>query len=160
MSTESKQSFETLIGGAVTTIHRKPEWGRQEVFVRQLPIEDYPKLLGLMDDEGAQLELYCLVKGPPDSTDKTHGTDARWVPVEKGWAKTLTPAAHDSLMEKAEELNRDFFGRWLRRRMAKMEAIRPGLTEEMVRGASGSRDSAPKLRPIAGLASRRPGDTV
>lgn len=148
MSTESAKGFETLMGGVEAAAQFRN--GRAEkVWVRQLPIEDYPKLLGLMEDEQKQIELYVM----------SQEEGAAWRPVPAGWAKTLTAQSHDELMEKAEELNRDFFGRWLRRRMGKMEAIRPGLTDDLVRGlkGQGSPSSAPQLRPIQGLVSPKSG---
>ena len=75
-----------------------------EVFVRQLPIKDYPAYLACQQDELRQVELLCG--------------------QEKPWAETLTPESHESVITLGDKLNSDFFSRWLERKK-KREAILP-----------------------------------
>jgi hypothetical protein len=113
MSTETLKeptTFETLIGGKELSVTMRD--GKTEtVKVLQLPIADYPKLLGSLENEEAQIELYCAKPA--------------------GWSKELMPASHDAVMEEAERINGDFFSRWAQRRMRKLEALRPGMVEKM-----------------------------
>jgi len=109
-----------VMGGAEMDVTLRAG-GVERVKVLLLDIEQYPKLLASLEDERTQVELYC---GRPP-----------------GWARTLTPAAHDLVMKTAEELNRDFFSSWVQRRMAKLEVIKPGLLEGLVRQLAPSRES-------------------
>ncbi len=122
-------SFETLLGGAEMEVEFVGG-EKAKVWVRQLAIEEYPRLLMLLEDEVGQVELYCRVATGGDKGGEKGG----WEAVPEGWGRGLTPASHDAVMTKAEELNRDFFYRWLRRRLEKVELIRPGLVERMVEG--------------------------
>lgn len=137
-NTEKTPPMSTLIGGVTETVIVLDE-GKPvavEVEVRQLAIKDYPQLLEAQGNEIAQLQLYC---GRP-----------------KEWVERLTPDSHEKLITVAEELNGDFFGRWLSRQMGRLERIRPGLGEKLftqgtLAPAETSPSSPPKLRPIAGL---------
>jgi hypothetical protein len=81
------------------------------VKVRQLPIRHMDKYLACFDDEAKAIELFC---------DKP-----------EGWADSLTPASHNELIEKGQELNFPLFDGWYRRRMARAEMLSPGLTERL-----------------------------
>jgi hypothetical protein len=123
--------FETLMGGKDVTVTYQD--GKTEaVRVRQLCIEDYPKLLAAMQDEATQAELYCG--------------------KEVGWAKQLTTECHDLVMEEGERINADFFGRWVQRRMRKLKLLGPELTDKLV-GALANAQSKPTS---PGLSARLP----
>jgi len=159
-------SFETMMGYAEVTVRiRQGATTRTEsVRVMQLEIEQYPEMLKRFDDERAQIELYCQrLNNPADAPSEKAG--GIWGPVPTGWAKTLTPDSHDLVMETGERLNRDFFGRWVQRRMAKLEAMRPGVTERMFAvlapGAKPSSDSGSRNAPSSVRSlSLRPDGTV
>jgi hypothetical protein len=110
---------ETLFGGTKVSVQFKGKTDNEEVFVRQLEVDAYPKLLDISMDEFKQIELYC---------DKP-----------AGWAKTLTPKSHNEIMETAERLNSDFFSPWAARQLKRLERIRPGLVETAMRAALPSR---------------------
>lgn len=132
MSTEniSPTPTETVMGG-LNVIVTHSDKGTDTVFVRQLAIEDYPKLLQAQDDECKMIELYC---------DR---------PI--GWAKTLSPDSHEKLVEEGERLNSDFFLRWVQRRISRQERLLPGITQRMRDAAlSASQTSQPNTpRPAA-----------
>lgn len=140
--TESAMSMATVMGGTEIAVQMKDR-SSAVVWVRQLEIEDYPELLKRMDDERAQIELYCRIPAPAGVSQTPE-----WEPVPPGWSKKLSVEGHDLVMTTAEEINRDFFARWLQRRFAKLEAVRPGLTEKLLDslGAAGA--------TAAGLAGR------
>lgn len=121
-------SMATLMGGTEVEV-RLQDGSSEVVKVLQLQIEQYPRLLSLLDDERAQVELYC---GRP-----------------AGWAAKLAVASHHRIMAVAEELNGDFFGAWLRRKMGKLELLKPGLADDLLRGLI-SPGGAPKPRSSAG----------
>lgn len=92
----------TILGGEeirVTTVDGKTE----TVKVRQLPLSAYPAYLACQDDECVQVALLC---------DR-----------EPGWADTLTIESVEAILAKGDEINADFFGRWLRRRAARLDRI-------------------------------------
>ena len=76
----------------------------ETVFVRQLPIRLFPQLRAALQDEGKMIELYC---------DKP-----------AGWADGLTVESHEELIAKGDEINRDFFSRWVER-MKSREGLVP-----------------------------------
>lgn len=116
--------METVAGG--TNVDLAEPIGT--VFVRQLKVGDFPRLLNLLDDECRSLELYC---------DKP-----------KGWADTLTMSQHECLLATAERINADFFWPWVKRRVERAERVRPGLTEQLI-GSSLANGRAGQ-RPPAG----------
>lgn len=116
MSTEPKKNqpteTETLFGGLDLTILLRANQGeanKEEVFVRQLGIEDYPELLRAQDDECLLAELFCNRPA--------------------GWAKSLKPVSLELVVTEGERLNSDFFLRWVQRRLARQEKLIPGFTE-------------------------------
>ena len=118
----------TLLGGSPATASTR-QGTTEEVFLRQLPVRLYPKLRDLASDESAQLELYC---------DRP-----------SGWADTLTPESHEALLAAAEDLNSDFFQRWVERQRTKQERVigetasvlaalqksNPGLVDDLLKKA-------------------------
>ena len=65
----------------------------ETVRVRKLPIEEYPQYLRSMGDESAQAELLC---GKP-----------------AGWAAELTRESREAVIDAGDDLNADFFSRWI-----------------------------------------------
>jgi hypothetical protein len=119
--TASETNFDTLMGAVEVTI-KKRDGTTEKIKVLQLPVEKYPELASRLHDEGKQIELYCERQEP----------EGTWKPVPIGWAAALSPAAHNQVMETAGDLNKDFFEAWLRRRVATMEAMRPGVIEKFL----------------------------
>jgi non-ribosomal peptide synthetase component F len=102
---------ETLRGGTTVRVtHHDGSTG--DVLVRQLPIRDFERWLTVMDDEPRVVELFT-----------EHS---------EGWGDTLTPESLETVVTEGERLNRDFFERWLQRRLARKEWLAPLLR----RGAS------------------------
>lgn len=122
-------NVETLMGSTDVAAVLQ-DGSRERVRVLQLPVAKYPELAAALVDEGRQLEIYC---GQPT-----------------GWAATLAPGSHNELMETAERLNRDFFDAWLRRRMAKVELVRPGAVEKFFApgAAAGAAGAAGQISPV------------
>lgn len=97
----------------------------ETVTVRQLPVRELPKYLEAQDNELRMIELVC--KKPAD------------------WPDKLTPDSHESLVNAIEEVNADFFSRWVARQMARQEKLMPGIVERRLAGLSPSPSGAPKL---------------
>jgi len=127
----------TLYGGSELTVTYRD--GRTEVVkVRQLIIDDYPKLLKVLDDEPAQIDFVC---------DRPNG-----------WSNTLALESFEAVLQEGDKLNEAFFTRWLQRRMNKQEKLLPGLGEKIQNQVVTSLSSAPKSQsPPAGPARRSPG---
>jgi hypothetical protein len=102
--------LETLMGGKMVTVTLR-EGAKEEITVQQLAVAQMPRLLAVMEDEAAMVELFC---GKP-----------------KGWAVTLTPEAHEEIVTEGERLNADFFGRWVQRQLQRRERLVPGITQAM-----------------------------
>lgn len=119
-----------LVGGEELDI-RYADGREERVKVRVLPVKERERYLEVMNDEAAQVELFC----------------AR----EKGWAETLAPESYDAIADKGQELNLPLFQNWYRRLKGRSEAMNPGVlakaTENAVRAAlaaaSPSNNSAP-----------------
>jgi hypothetical protein len=77
----------------------------EKVFVRELAVEEYPKLLAALNDERRQVEIFC---------DKP-----------EGWAKRLRPRSHNEIMQAGEALNKDPFFDWFARRMERARKMTP-----------------------------------
>jgi hypothetical protein len=132
MEVKEVGKMDTLLG-FVEAVAVKRDGTSEMVRVLQLGVEHYPSLIDLLAgrrDELAALELYCNRPA--------------------GWAKTLTPAAHHELMEKANELNAAFFVPWARRQVALSETLAPGMTERIASAASTLQSTSPKSRLPAG----------
>lgn len=102
--------IETLMGGKVVTVMLR-EGVKEEVAVQQLAVAQMPKLLAVIEDEAAMVELFCN--------------------KPKGWAAKLPPEAHEEIVTEGERLNADFFGRWVQRQLQRRERLVPGITQAM-----------------------------
>lgn len=152
-------SFETLMGYAQGRVARV-DGTTEEIRIRQLPVDEYLKLMELLADEQGQIELYCLRQqplspalSPSDGAREKQPREQEWEVVPKGWARGLTVESHMAVIEQAEALNGDFFDRWLRRLKKKVEIVRPGLFEDLAKAVglgSNLPSSSPKSpRPAA-----------
>jgi hypothetical protein len=124
-------TISTLLGAAELTV-RLQDGSTEYVRVKQLPVKAYQELLKRQGDEVAQIELYCEHRLTPEEP---------WTPATRDWAESLMPDGHQAIIVKAEELNADFFGAWVRRQMSRMERLNPGLAEKLFAGVAGG---APK----------------
>jgi non-ribosomal peptide synthetase component F len=95
---------ETLRGGTSLSVDHS-DGTTSEILVRQLPVRDFERWLGVMDDEPRVVELFA--ERP------------------EGWGDTLTPASLELVVTEGERVNRDFFERWLQRRLARKEWLAP-----------------------------------
>lgn len=75
------------------------------VFVRLIPVREYPTYRALLDSE-------------PDLVAFVTGKDAAWV-------DNLRPADHEAILAAARRLNDGFFGAWLERRMEVARTLQP-----------------------------------
>jgi hypothetical protein len=165
--------FAELMGGQeIAVTHR--DGTSEPVRVRALPIAEFPELLKVLDDELGQVQLYCEIRRPntegrkkaeirnPKAESEIEAIDAEWMAAPAGWAATLMPDSHELVISTAEALNKDFFWRWMRRRMDKLELVRPGLAEKMFAGVGaaalglGLPSSSPKSAPTAGSPGPKP----
>lgn len=80
------------------------------VNVRILPVREFPRLAMDIENEAHRIEVFCA--------------------KEKGWADTLSRESHEALIAKGDELNADFFIRWVRRNLDLQEKLVPGITEK------------------------------
>jgi hypothetical protein len=130
----------TILGGANVPVTLL-DGSTQAIFVRQLPVKLYPKLLEAMQDELKHIDLLC---------DKA------------GLAETLAPEGHEAILNAGEKLNADFFSRWLARKQkresllpkpdmsealqvfSEMQKTNPQLTEELLKRVLASPSSSPK----------------
>jgi hypothetical protein len=130
---DSKDSAVALFGSVPFTVH-KTDGTHEEVTVLQLPIRKFRDLQARLNDECAQLELYC---NKPEK-----------------WAEQLTPTSHEGLLEVAEGINKDFFLRWVEREK-KREALIPKPDPEQLAGmisALSKHDETLLSKLIAGAA--------
>lgn len=119
----TKEPLSTLLGGqTIPLIYLDGKF--EDVKVIQLPVSSYPEYLKVQDDEPRMAEFLC---------DK-----------ESGWADRLTPACLDAVITLGEELNTDFFSRWVRRRLARQEIFMPGVTKAALEKASESMTTLPR----------------
>lgn len=95
---------ETLSGGTTLRVTHN-DGTTSEILVRQLPVRDFERWLGVMDDEPRVVELF---------TERP-----------EGWGDTLTPVSLELVVMEGERVNRDFFERWLHRRLARKEWLAP-----------------------------------
>lgn len=107
---EKTDGVTVLLGGKDVYVP-KLDGTTEQVKVRQLPIRLFPEYLKKFDDEAATIELLC---------DKP-----------AGWADGLTLEAFEQMVSLGEELNRDFFVRWVERRKARMETLAPGAQKRL-----------------------------
>jgi hypothetical protein len=102
--------IETLMGGKVVTVALR-DGAKEEITVQQLAVAQMPRMLAVIEDEAAMVELFCS--------------------KPKGWATTLTPESHEEIVTEGERLNADFFGRWVQRQLQRRERLVPGITQAM-----------------------------
>jgi hypothetical protein len=111
----------TLLGGTEIAVN-KLDGTEERVFVRQVPVRHFPKLLESLADEFALARIY------------TQKDDA--------WLDALAPEAFEKIITEGERLNSDFFSRWWDRTRARVERVAPGEFQRMM--GLVSRTSAPK----------------
>ena len=111
------ESFTVLLGGITVGVTKK-DGAALDVFVKQLAIKDYPKYLVAQDNESDMVAL---------ATDLTPENQA-----------ALTIEAHEKLVAKVEELNMDFFSRWVARHLARQERLIPGLSAKRMEAVAKS----------------------
>ncbi len=102
--------IETLMGGKTVAAALR-DGTKEEVFVQQLAVAQMPRMLAVIEDEAAMVELFCA--------------------KPKGWAANLSPEAHEELVTEGERLNADFFARWVQRQLQRRERLVPGITQAM-----------------------------
>lgn len=102
----------------------KLDGSTETVFVRVLPVRDFPRLLGSLEDEPAMAEVFC--------------------DQPSGWAGQLNLESLEAVVLKGEKLNEDFFSRWAQRRLARQERIMPGITDRLVQGQPASPSTSRK----------------
>lgn len=91
-----------ILGGHNATV-RMRDGTEEQVVVRQLPLSAMFRYSQVQDDDAAHLELLC---------DKP-----------SGWGDTVAEDSVDDILRLGDEQNADFFGRWLRRRSARLTRI-------------------------------------
>ena len=105
---------ETLLGGLEIEV-TLTSGNTEQVFLRQLPIRQMPRMLAALEDENRLVELFC------DKPD--------------GWSDRLTVESFEQVILKGEALNADFFSRWVQRRLTRQEKVMPGITAQLARNA-------------------------
>lgn len=135
MTPDSPTSYEALFGGLPTTVRVADHAARtitiQDVFVRVLPVGEYPRAYAAYADEFALADLYC---GQP-----------------AGWSRNLAPEDFSVICREGERLNADFFA-WCERKLAREMAVARQVAPEMLdralakAAASGSSLSATTSR--------------
>lgn len=95
----------------------------EQLHIRQLSIDEYPAYGDLLarSREYDLAGFYC-------------GRDA-------AWAQTLQPESILEIIEKGDELNADFFGRWTRINEARMKRTNPRLFAELERRSNAALDN-------------------
>lgn len=117
MSDENKNPNATLAGGIETVVILR-DGSTEKVLVRELAVEDYPKLFVNLGSELRQVEIYC---------DKP-----------EGWGKTLKPISHNEVMKVAEQINKESFFGWSLRQLEKGAKLMPGAMDGAIRTAIAS----------------------
>jgi hypothetical protein len=135
----SKNTMETLLGAAELTV-RLQDGSTELARVKQLPVKAYQELLKRQGDEVSQIELYCEHRAGPEEP---------WATATREWTESLMPDGHQAIIVKAEELNADFFGAWVRRQMSRMERFNPGMAEKLFAavGAGAVKTALPSSAP-------------
>lgn len=117
------QNANTTLNGGVNITVTKKDKSTEQVFIRQLEIWEFPALLDALGKEIEMIMLFCA--------------------KEKAWAKTLSVESWEQLVTTGEEINSDFFSRWVRRQVARQERLMPGVTDRVVKAASVSTITSP-----------------
>jgi hypothetical protein len=114
---------ETLMGGRKFPALKRDNT-TEDIFIRQIGIEDCQSYLELQDNELAMIEFVC---SKPD-----------------GWAKSLAPQCQAELIAEIDRINADFFSRWVERQKSRQERLMPGITEKRLAALLASQTSQPK----------------
>ena len=80
------------------------------VQVRQLPVRQMHAYLQAQDNEARMIELACQ--------------------LDSATVDLLAPESHEQLIAKIEEVNADFFSRWVARLKDRTERLLPGVMEK------------------------------
>ncbi len=118
----------TLNGGKELTLTIGEE--SRTFFVKQVTIREMQRYLELQDDE-IGIVAFC--------TNQT-AEEVQALPLE----------VQEQLVEACEEVNADFFSRWLQRQQRRMERMAPGLLEKQMAALSALKTTAPKSPSPAG----------
>lgn len=121
--TQAPRAMATLLGGSELTVTRH-DGTTEMVRVRALPVNELQKLAERLDDEPAQVELYCSKPA--------------------GWALELCRDSYEKVVIEGEALNNDFFMRWLQRQRARQERLVPGITEKLADKILAFQNSLPR----------------
>ena len=138
----------TIILGGVVVEALLRDGSKEEVKVRQLPIDDFGEWAGLQGDEAGLVELYCdrqdkltpprlrllrtqelrllekINEAEPGAFDELEGQITalreKIAELEKveRWDTKLLPDSHTEILRIGEELNRPIFDRWSSDRVA------------------------------------------
>ncbi len=163
-----------IILGGVTVEALFRDGTKEEVKVRQLPIESIDRWVLLQGDEVALVELYCdredkvraanlesanalgarlnvmLGSAEIDNLSKISAelekVRERIIQINDAprWASKLLPESHEQILGIGGELNRPIFARWSKDRRAALAMI-TGLTKEI----TNELNSAPSPLPVA-----------
>lgn len=110
--------YETLFGGKPLTVlvidDTKRAATEQEVWVRQLPVKDYPAAFAAYGDDFKLAALYCG-QAP-------------------GWAETLAPSSFNAVIAEGERVNADFFA-YCERRQSREIALARRMPAELIEAA-------------------------
>jgi hypothetical protein len=100
-----------LFGGETVSV-QKADGSTEEIFVRIVPIKEFPRIMVNLENESALAEIYCNKPA--------------------GWSDSLPNESIQTLINLGEKLNDDFFVSWATRRLARLNKAMPGLTERLV----------------------------
>jgi hypothetical protein len=98
----------TLLGGRKETLTLS-DGTSVEVFVRQLPVSQMDRYLKAQDSEAELIRVACVLE------------DAKEIPAD--FADRLLGPGLEQLVNAIEEVNSDFFSRWLARQSQRMERM-------------------------------------
>lgn len=96
-NTNKPQNAFTVINGGVDHEAVMMDGTKEQVRIKLVPVKDYPKYAAVIMDEGKMAEMFC---------DKP-----------EGWSENLHPGSHADIIEKGEEINLSFFGRYFQRKL-------------------------------------------
>lgn len=120
-----------LTGGVTIEVKFRDNKTPELVKILALAIEDMIPLLEATDHELRQIAMYCGKVLPAGGYDET-------------WAKTLTRESQVEVIEKGEEANADFFGKWMERRTRRMDRLTRALPEKIKEAILPSNSSPPR----------------
>ena len=100
----------TLNGGENFTVTKR-DGTTETVFVKQVPVSQFPQYLKALDEETQMIAIAC-------------GKDV-------AFSDALAPESFEQLIEKIEGINNDFFQRWFQRKAKRMEILLGGVGERV-----------------------------